>query len=137
MIFTDPTPQSFHLEQTAIIGNHNRYHPQLDAFNASLSIDGPNVKPYAYVELPAIHATEKAISYINQTVSIVDMEQWINYSMLVVNSEQVKVAVRGRTDLHEMKNPVTTVDYHKVATMKGSSGAEEISKTYQLNISQA
>ena len=119
-IFSNPTPDSFHLEQTAIIGNHNRYHPQLDAFNASLSIDGPTVKPFAFLQLPAIHATETATSYVNQTVNIADLDEWTRYTTLIVNSDQIKVAVQGRTDLYEMRNPVTTVDYRKVATIKGS-----------------
>lgn len=118
-ILSNPTPDSFHLEQTSIIDNHNTYHPQLDAFNASLSIDGPIVKPFAFLEIPALHATETATSYVNQTVKIVDLDEWTRYTTLIVNSDEIKVAIRGRTGLHEMRNPVTTVDYRKVVALKG------------------
>ena len=118
-IISNPTPNSFHLEQTAIIGNHFRYHPRLDAFNASLSVDAPVVRPFAYIELPAIHATNSATSYVNETVQIANMEEFVNYNTLVMLSEEVRLAVRGRTGLHEMKYPKTMVNYQKIAQMKG------------------
>lgn len=102
-----------------MVGNHNAYHPRLDAFNASFSIDGPEVKPYAYIELPAIHATTNAISYVNQTVAITDMDAFMNYNNLALSNEVVNVAVRGRTALHEMRFPTTTVNYRKVISLKG------------------
>lgn len=124
---SDPTPESFHLEQTAIVGNDNHYHPRLDAFNVSLSLDGPDDKPYAYIELPAIHATTKATSYVNQTVKITDPDAFMNYNSVTLNNEEVKVAVRGRTPLHEMSFPTTTVDYNKVVTLKGGLSSTTIS----------
>lgn len=119
LTLSDPTPESFHLEQTAIVGNDNNYHPRLDAFNVSLSVDGPEIKPYAYVELPAIHATTKATSYVNQTVKITDLDAFMNYNNITLNNEEVKVAIRGRAALHEMKFPATTVNYNKIVTLKG------------------
>ena len=121
LIISEPTPESFHLEQTAIVGNHNTYHPRLDAFNASLSVDGPEVKPYAYIELPAIHAMTKATSYVNQTVKITDMDAFMNYNNLALSNEVVDIAVRGKTALHEMRFPTTTVNYRKVVSLKGRS----------------
>lgn len=120
LTLSDPTPESFNLEQTAIVGNDNTYHPRLDAFNVSLSVDGPELKPYAYVELPAIHATTKATSYFNQTVKITDLDAFMNYNTITLNNEEVKVAIRGRTALHEMRFPTTTVNYNKVVTLKGN-----------------
>lgn len=115
---SDPSPNSFHLKQKLIIGNHNIYHPRLDAFNVSLSTHGTG-KPYAYVEMPAIHATEEVTSYVSQMVQIVDVEAFTAYNTLVVTKEEVEVDIIGRTDLHEMRNPVTTVDYRKTVTLKG------------------
>lgn len=120
LTLSDPTPESFHLEQTAIVGNDNAYHPRLDAFNVSLSVDGPEPRPYAYVELPALHATRKATAYFNQTVQITDLDAFMNYNSITLNDEEVKVAVRGRTALHEMRFPTTTVNYNKVVSLKGN-----------------
>lgn len=120
MELSDPSPSSFHLKEKLIIGNHNTYHPRLDAFNTSLSVHGTH-KPFTYVELPAIHATEEVISYVDQRVQIVDVEAFTNYNTLLVTSEEVQVDINGRTDLHLMRNPVTTVDYRKTVTLKGMS----------------
>jgi hypothetical protein len=121
---SDPTPDSFHLKQTLIIGNRNTYHPRLDAFNVSLSTDGTDT-PYAFVELPAIHATEQVTSYVDQRVQIVDVEAFTDYNTLLVTSEEVKLNLKGKTGLHLMKNPVTTVNYRKTVTMKGEPAAED------------
>ncbi len=117
LVLSNPTPDSFHLVQTSTIRNASPYHPNLDAFNASLSLDGGN--PYAYVELPELHATKQAISIVNQDVKITDMDAFTVYNVAVLNSEQVKVDVYGQTALHEMRFPSITVDYRKTATMQG------------------
>ena len=129
LIITDPTPSSFHLEQTAIVGSNNSYHPRLDAFNASVGLDGTNT-PYAYIELPAIHATKEATSYVNQTVRITNSDAFENYNMQVLGSSEYKVDVKGKTKLHEMRFPTTTVNYNKKATMKGKSQIKSTSKRY-------
>lgn len=120
----DPTPDSFVIKERFIIGNHNIYHPRLDAFNVSLSADvsfsdgGPG-RPFAFVELPAIYAKEQVTSDIEQVVRIIDVDAFTDYNKLILTSEEFRVDVRGRTGLHEMSNPVTTVDYRKTVTMKG------------------
>lgn len=117
LILSDPTPTSFHLEQTAVLGNNNTYHPNLDGFNASLSLDG--AEPYAYIQLPAVHATKTATTYVNQTVQITNIDAFNDYNLHVLGSEDFKQNVKGKTQLHEMKYPTITVDYHKTVTMKG------------------
>ena len=99
--------------------SNNSYHPRLDAFNASLSLDGANQPPYAYIELPAVHATKQATTYVNQTVQITDLDAFGAYSQQVLSSEEHKLNVKGKTTLHEMRFPTTTVNYDKTVTMKG------------------
>ncbi|KAL8784406.1 MAG: hypothetical protein Q9195_009051 [Heterodermia aff. obscurata] len=120
LILSNPTPTSFHLEQTALITNPNTYHPHLDAFNASLSLHNSSYDlPYAAITLPAIHARRSATSYVNQTVQITNADAINAYSAAVLGLESVQLGVRGRTKLHEMRFPDTMVDYHKIVTMKG------------------
>ena len=130
LILSDPMPTSFHLQQTSLIGNENTYHPRLDSFNASLSLYNPESQsengeekdvPYAYITIPAIHATKTATTYVNQTVQITDMDAFNAYNAAVLGEEEVQVRVKGRTDLHLMRFPTTGVDYDKVVTMKGQS----------------
>ncbi|KAL8740619.1 MAG: hypothetical protein Q9190_006702 [Brigantiaea leucoxantha] len=117
LTLSNPTPNSFHLEQTAVLKNHNRYHPRLDAFNASLAIEGG--KPYAYIELPAVHATETATTHIDQDVQITDLDAFSDYTTQLLTKESIQLSIQGKTDLHEMKLPTTTVDYKKTPTLKG------------------
>ncbi|KAG7007882.1 ubiquitin carboxyl-terminal hydrolase [Physcia stellaris] len=117
---SDPTPNSFHLEQTAVAGNSGNYHPRLDAFNASLSLDGSEKDvPYAYITLPAIHASKTTTIRVNQTVQITDLAAFNEYNAALLGSASVKICLKGRTKLHEMRFPTTTVDFDKVVTMKG------------------
>ncbi|KAL8885457.1 MAG: hypothetical protein Q9215_006697, partial [Flavoplaca cf. flavocitrina] len=119
LTLSNPNPNSFHLQQTAKLTNHNRYHPRLDAFNASLSVGGAENKPYAYIELPAVHATETTYTNIDQEVQITDMDAFIDYNTQLLTQESVDLVVKGRTKLHEGRLPATTVDYEKTITMKG------------------
>jgi len=118
-VLSDPTPDSFHLKQTAVIGKKSPYHPRLDAFNASLSLAGPTIKPYAYVQIPDIFASETATTVIDQDVKITDIDQLNTYTSTVLSNESVSLAIQGKTGLHEMRFPTTTVDYSKVVAMKG------------------
>ncbi|KAL8875591.1 MAG: hypothetical protein Q9198_006072, partial [Flavoplaca austrocitrina] len=118
LTLSNPNPNSFHLQQTAKLTNHNRYHPRLDAFNASLSVGGAENKPYAYIELPAVHATETTYTNIDQEVQITDMDAFIDYNTQLLTQESVDLVVKGRTKLHEGRLPATTVDYEKTITMK-------------------
>ena len=118
-MLSNPTPDSFHLKQTAVLGNKTPYHPRLDAFNASLSLAGPVIKPYAYVNIPAIFASDPATTVIDQDVKITDNVQFANYTATVLSSESLSLSINGRTKLHEMSFPDTMVNYDKVVTMKG------------------
>ena len=117
LVLSNPTPDSFHLLQSAVIGNGSPYHPNLDAFNASFSLDGGS--PYAYVEVPKVHATSQATSIIDQDVSITNLTAFTAYTTSVLQNEDVKLDVKGRTDLHEMRFPTTSINYEKTATLKG------------------
>ncbi|KAL8940997.1 MAG: hypothetical protein Q9211_002002 [Gyalolechia sp. 1 TL-2023] len=122
LIFTNPTPNSFHLEQTAVLTNHNKYHPRLDAFNASLSVGGSEDRPFAYVEIPAVHATETATTHLEQEVQIVDLEAFTDYNARLWANSSVDLVVKGKTKLHEMKFPTVTVDFRKRIKMRGFEG---------------
>lgn len=119
---SSPTPNSFHLKQEIIIYSDSSYHPQLDAFRVALFLEDtlPNIKPFAYLDIPPTKATAKSIVLVDQDAKIADMDQWIAYNKRVLLSEEFRVAIRGRVGLHEMNFPATMVDFNKVATMKGT-----------------
>ncbi|KAL8811072.1 MAG: hypothetical protein Q9223_007611 [Gallowayella weberi] len=122
LTLSNPTATSFHLEQTARLTNHNRYHPRLDAFNASLSVGGAEDRTFAYIQLPAVHAAETTYTHVDQDVQITDMPAFIDYNTQLLTRDSVDLVVKGRTQLHEMRFPVTKVDFHKTINMKGLNG---------------
>lgn len=117
LVLSAPTATSFHLLQNATTTNGSPYHPRLDSFNASISLSDHS--PYGYIQIPKIHATARATSIVDQEVQITDLAAFTEYTKAVLGGEEVKVIVKGRTKLHEMKFPDTTVDYDKTVTMKG------------------
>ncbi|CAO1602539.1 hypothetical protein XANCAGTX0491_006149 [Xanthoria calcicola] len=81
LTLSNPTATLFHLEQDALLTNHDKYYPRLDTFNASLSVSSAEEdRPYAYVQLPAVHATETTTTYIDQDVQITDMDLFVDYN---------------------------------------------------------
>ncbi|MCJ1361358.1 hypothetical protein MMC16_000456 [Acarospora aff. strigata] len=122
MIITDPRPQSFHLKQRSLIRSDSSYHPLLDAFNATLSIqDGGTARPpFATVELPAVHPAAETPVDLDQNVQVTDLGQYTNFAKVVLASEEYKLAVKGRTGLHQKGLRAITVGYDKVVTLKGT-----------------
>ncbi|KAI9757284.1 MAG: hypothetical protein M1835_000660 [Candelina submexicana] len=130
MSLTNPTTDSFDLELKTVVRSDNRYHPHLDAFNASLYLNNADGKPFSYIQIPAVHATEEALSTSNQTVKIADLSsQFADYASVVLAREQYNLIVKGRTDLHEMRFPTTTVDYNKQVTLRGLNGLKGFNVT--------
>lgn len=121
MIITDPTAHSLHLQQHSVIRSSSSYHPLLDSFNATLSVEDDKLhrSPFASVELPAVHATAETPVDVDQTLPIANVDQYGDFVKVVLASEQFKLAVHGRTGLHQSGLPATTVDYYKVITLKG------------------
>lgn len=56
---------------------------------------------------------------VDQDVMIADLAAFTKYNAEVLGGEMVAVEVKGKTALHEMKFPVTTVRYDKKVEMKG------------------
>lgn len=113
---------SFHLLQNATVGNPTQYYPRLDAFNVTLALDGG--APNAEVELPEIIASRYTTSIIDQDVTITDMDAFIAYNEAVLNQEEVKVNVKGRTGLHEGSFPTANIEDDATATMTGNCSSQ-------------
>jgi len=118
---SDPKVGSFHMTLSSLATSHSSFHPKLDSFNASLFLESsePDIKPFAYMQIPAVKADDETTIDIDQELQIADMDQFIAYNKLVVNSEQYRMAIRGRVKVKQSGLPKTTVNYNKVVTMKG------------------
>ena len=121
MVVTNPTNNSVHMQQDAVLHSASVFTPTLDSFSAALFLEDtePNIKPFAYLQLPQVHSSKSTPVNINQTVAITDINQFSEYTKTVMNSETFRVALRGRTVLHLGKLPSTALDYNEVLTLKG------------------
>lgn len=121
MVLSDPSPTSVHLRQEEILHSRSSRHPRLDAFNASLFLEStlPDIKPFAYVNVPAVKATGAVPVDIDQRLQIADMEQFTRFTMLVLGSEEYRLGIRGRTGFHLPRVRKLMVDYNEVVTLKG------------------
>ena len=115
-MLTDPTPSS--AEQVLL--SDSSFDPYLDAFNAPLFLEEtpPNVKPFAYVMVLAVHSTGAAPSTIDQIMQIVNPDQFTKYTTMVLNSEEYRLAIQGRVGLKQRGLRKMTVDYNEVVTLK-------------------
>ncbi|MCJ1416793.1 hypothetical protein MMC32_003131 [Xylographa parallela] len=114
---TDPTASSFLIHQASLITSSSAYHPQLDAFNASLALLGQ--APYAYITIPALHATATATADVTQVVQIANLTAFAAFTTALLTNEMVSLQVSGTTALHEMAFPATTVTYNKTVQLSG------------------
>ncbi|KAL1956326.1 hypothetical protein VTO42DRAFT_7409 [Malbranchea cinnamomea] len=115
---TDPRPDSLHLRVTQRIGTDSKYHPTLDAFEATLTLNGSDT-PFATLNVPKIKAEDGAISKIDQELDLSDLDSFTEYAKAVMHNETVEFNVYGKTKLKEGGLPKTTVTYDKQVTMKG------------------
>ena len=121
IMLTDPTPSSAHLHQEQVLLSDSSFPPYLDTFNASLFLEEtlPNIKPFGYVMVPAVHSTGASPSTMDQIMQIINLDQFTKYTTLVLNSEEYRLAVRGRVGLKQRGLRKITVDYNEVVTLKG------------------
>ncbi|CAG8898753.1 unnamed protein product [Penicillium egyptiacum] len=118
MILSDPTPESFHLEQRQVLGSDSPYHPQIYAFNSAVSLAGAP-DPFAYVNVPAVKSKDGAEIHFEQKVDLTDASAFGDYTTAVMLNEEVSLNIHGRPDLKQGGLPKVTVDYNKTVVMKG------------------
>lgn len=112
----------------------SKYTPTLDSFTAATYLVtngtfGP--EPLIFVKIPQTHALHPTseTSVVNQTVGISNLDQITDYTIQVMNNENVTTALVGKTKLHLGKLPTTTVNYNQSSTYKGLNGLKGFNVT--------
>lgn len=118
MVISDPAPDSFHIVLTQVIGSKSKFHPVLDAFNASVSMLGSSV-PFAYLNTPRVQSHDGVEGTIDQKVVIPDLDSFTAFSVAVMQKEEVNLVVSGKTGLKLGSLPKINVTYNKNVTTKG------------------
>jgi hypothetical protein len=115
----NPSPTGFDLELTSELESHSKYHPQLDAFEASLYLADSDV-PFATFTTPAMKANNGTVSNVKQHVEIQNMTEFTRYAALTLASESYTVYLRGNGGLKQGSLPKTDVDYNQEIELKGN-----------------
>lgn len=118
MVISDPTPESFQLNQTQVIGSHSSYHPEIYAFDAAVSLAGA-AAAFATVRVPGVKSKDGAVVEVAQKVDLSDADAFGDYAKAVMLNEEVSLNIYGKPGLKEGSLPKTTVTYDKTVTMKG------------------
>lgn len=118
MKISNPTPESFRLEQTQVIGSDSKYHPRIYAFDADVSLGGA-AAPFTTVRVPEVKSQDGTEVNVSQMVTLSDLGAFGGYAKAVMLSKEVGLNIYGRPDLKEGALPTTTVTYNKTVTMKG------------------
>ena len=124
MSIMNPKPDSFDLGLTSVLVTHSQYHPQLDAFNGSLFLEGSDT-PFISFPVPATPGDNGAVSHVNMTVPIMHPDEWAEYTRVTLVNETVNLRLRGRGGLQEGSLPHTDVNYNTKVVVNGTSAEDQ------------
>ncbi|KAL2798285.1 hypothetical protein BJX66DRAFT_56442 [Aspergillus keveii] len=132
MVITDPTPESFQLDQKQTIGSGSIFHPKIYEFEAEVSLQGS--RPFATATVPeVVSAKDNTPVRIQQRLDLTDPDQFAAFSTAVMMNEEFNLGVYGRPDLKLGALPKIDVKYNKTVTMKGLNRLSGF-KIEQLNL---
>ncbi|KAJ5554892.1 hypothetical protein N7535_007335 [Penicillium sp. DV-2018c] len=117
MILSDPTPDSFHLDQLQILGTDSSYHPKIYEFDSEVSLAGAPV--FATVTVPEVKSKDGAEIHVVQTVDLSNVDAFGEFNTAVMLNEELDLNIKGRPGLKQGGLPKTNVDYDKTVRMKG------------------
>ncbi|PYH76525.1 hypothetical protein BO82DRAFT_359052 [Aspergillus uvarum CBS 121591] len=117
MAISDPTPNSFHLRETQVIGSSSAFKPNIYSFSAAISLLGG--APFITVQIPKFKAHDGVQVDVDQDVNITDVAAFTEFSKAVMLNEEIQMNVYGKADLKEGSLPKTKITYNKTTTIKG------------------
>lgn len=120
MVISNPTPTSFTLNQTQVIGSHSSFHPQIYTFEAAVSLLGAAV-PFSRVHVPGVQSRDGARVVVSQAVDLKNASAFGDFAKAVMMDEEVELRIFGRPFLKEGALPKVRVTYNKTVSMKGEA----------------
>jgi hypothetical protein len=119
MEITDPRPDGAHLRVRQRIGSSSRYHPWMDAFNASLSLEGTD-EVFSQIHVPRFQASDQAVIEFEQDIILSDVPAFTEFSTAILHEEEIQLHVFGETQLKQGGLHKVDVTYDKIVTMAGA-----------------
>ncbi|RAL02376.1 DUF3712 domain-containing protein [Aspergillus ibericus CBS 121593] len=117
MDLSDPSPTSFVLNQTNIIGTNSSFHPTIYSFSGGVSLAG--LAAFAHVQIPKFNAHNGVVVEVNQRVNLTNETAFADFCRAAIMSEEFQLNVYGRPGLKQGGLPKKPVTYNHTATMKG------------------
>lgn len=128
---TNPTAEGLHLKLVSVARSSSKFHPKIDAFRASLSLEGQD--PFTYINIPDAKVQAVTDIVVDQDITFASADQFVEYNKAVMSSESFDVYLDGKTTLHQSGLSGIDVDYRKKVTMKGLNKLQGLS-IYDLKI---
>ncbi|KAF7167979.1 hypothetical protein CNMCM5623_001173 [Aspergillus felis] len=122
MNISDPTPNSFFLNQVQVLGTHSIFHPTIYAFEATVGLLG--AAAFATVKVPEVKANDGTVVNISQPLDLSDVGAFGGFATAVMQNEEIKLNIYGKPDLKEGGLPRIGVAYNKTVTMKALNKLE-------------
>ncbi|RAL12119.1 uncharacterized protein BO97DRAFT_71238 [Aspergillus homomorphus CBS 101889] len=122
MQISDPSPNSFHLKETQILGSSSAFKPNIYSFGAAISLLGS--APFITVQIPNFKAHDGVQVDVDQGVNITDTAAFAEFSKAVILNKEIQLNVYGKADLKEGSLPTTKITYNKTTTIKGLNKLE-------------
>ncbi|PYH49986.1 DUF3712 domain-containing protein [Aspergillus saccharolyticus JOP 1030-1] len=122
MAISDPTPNSFHLRETQVIGSDSAFKPNIYSFGAAISLLGG--APFITVQIPKFKAHDGVEVDVDQDVNITDTTAFAEFCKAVLLNEEIQMNVYGKADLKEGSLPETKITYNKTTSIKGLNKLE-------------
>lgn len=122
LILSNPTPDSYTVNQTQVIGSGSSYHPNFSAFNASVTLAGSSAV-FSYLNVPAVKIYDGTVVHIAQEVDISDQDAFTAFVTDTLVQETVGLNVYGRPSLKLGALPSTTVTYNKTVELTGKDAS--------------
>ncbi|KAB8265607.1 hypothetical protein BDV32DRAFT_34130 [Aspergillus pseudonomiae] len=117
MVISEPTPESFHVDQQQVIWTDSVFHPTIYSFNASVGLLG--AAPFGIATIPQLKSRDGVEVRVDQRLDLTDASAFGDFATAVMQNEYVDLNVYGRPDLKQGALPKITVTYNHTATMKG------------------
>lgn len=119
---TDPTPDSFHIDQLQIIKTDSVFHPTFYSFNATVGLLG--AAAFATATIPQVKSHDGVEVHVVQHLPLTDVSAFGDFAIAVMHDEYVHLNVYGKPDIKQGSLPTINKTFNKTATMKGLNKLE-------------
>lgn len=114
---TSPTADGIHLKLVSVAKSSSSFHPTIDGFQASLSLE--NKDPFIVIDIPETKAEAETNIVVEQSLKFASMDRFVEYNKVVMGTESFSVFLKGKTKIRQSGLQAISVDYNKKVTMKG------------------